>query len=97
MAEKRKDKDGRILPENVIQRKDDTYMWKKSINGKQYCEYARTLGEIKQKRNKALGEIEAGTYRGKREKIAEDKGQAKKNITLNEWFTQWEKIIERET
>lgn len=91
MASNRKDSNGRVLPENVIQRKDGTYMWKKSIRGVQYCEYARTLGEIKQKRNKALGEIEAGTYEGKLEKIRKAKVIAEKDITLNEWFVQWEK------
>lgn len=91
MAEKRRDSDGRILPENVIQRKDGSYMWKKSIKGKQYCEYARTLGEIKEKRNKALGAIQSGTYKGKHEKMREDREQAEKDITVNEWFFRWEK------
>ncbi len=92
MAEKRKDKDGRLLPENVIQRKDGSYMWKKMIDGKQYCEYAKTLGDIKQKRNKALYEIEKGTYAGKHKKLQQEREQAKKDITLNEWFFQWEKM-----
>lgn len=92
MAEKRKDKDGRILPENVTQRKDGTYMWRKSINGKSYCLYAKTLGEIKQKRNVALGEIEKGEFKGKHEKMREERELAKKDITLNEWFFQWEKV-----
>lgn len=91
MAEKKRDKDGRILPENVTQRKDGTYMWRKRVKGKNYCLYAKTLGEIKQKRNIALGEIEAGTFKGKHEKMAEERELAKKDITLNEWFFQWEK------
>lgn len=91
MAEKRKDKDGRLLPENVIQRKDGSYMWKKTIDGKQYCEYAKTLGEIKQKRNVALGEIAAGSYKGKHERMKAEREQAEKDITVNEWFFQWEK------
>lgn len=95
MAEKRRDKDGRILPENVTQRKDGSYMWRKSINGKPYCIYAKTLGEIKQKRNLALGEIEQGTYRGKHEKMREEKEAAKKDITLNEWFLQWERAYRK--
>ena len=92
MTGKKKDSNGRILPENVTQRKDGTYMWRKSINGKQYCIYAKTLGEIKQKRNLALGEIEKGTYKGKHEKMKEERELAKKDITLNEWFYQWERI-----
>ena len=92
MAEKRKDKDGRILPENVTQRKDGTYMWRKSVNGKNYCLYAKTLGEIKQKRNVALGEIEKGEFNGKHEKMREERELAKKDITLNEWFSRWEKV-----
>lgn len=91
MAEKRKDKDGRILPENVTQRKDGTYMWRKSVNGKNYCLYAKTLGEIKQKRNVALGEIEKGEFKGKHEKMREERELAKRDITLNEWFFRWEK------
>ncbi len=95
MAEKRKDKDGRVLPENVTQRKDGTYMWRKSVNGKNYCLYAKTLGEIKQKRNIALGEIEKGEYKGKHEKMKEERESAQKDITLNEWFFQWEKVYRK--
>lgn len=95
MAEKRKDKDGRILPENVTQRKDGTYMWRKSVNGKNYCLYAKTLGEIKQKRNVALGEIEKGEFKGKHEKMREERELAEKDITLNEWFSRWEKTYRR--
>lgn len=87
----RKDRDGRKLPENVIQRKDGTYMWKKSIDGRQYCLYAKTLGEIKSKRNKALGEIEAGIYKGKRKRIEDEKKLIRDDVTLNEWFMKWEK------
>lgn len=92
MTGKKRDSNGRILPENVTQRKDGSYMWRKSINGKQYCIYAKTLGEIKQKRNLALGEIEKGTYKGKHERMKEERELAKKDITLNEWFYQWEKV-----
>ena len=51
----------------------------------------KTLGEIKQKRDIALGEIRKGEYKGKHEKMREEKELAKKDITLNEWFFQWEK------
>lgn len=57
MTEKKRDSNGKILPENVTQRKDGTYMWRKSIDGKKDCVYGKTLGEIKQKRDIALGEI----------------------------------------
>lgn len=87
----RKDSSGRKLPENIIQRKDGSYMWKKSINGKQYCEYAKTLGAIKTKRDIALGNIRNGAYKGKHEKMKEDREQAEKDITVNEWFFRWEK------
>ncbi len=89
--EKRKDSNGKLLPENVTQRKDGTYMWRKSIYGVKYCIYAKTLGEIKQKRNIALGEIEKGEYKGKRERMEENRKQVEQDITLNEWFFQWEK------
>lgn len=91
MAEKRKDSNGKLLPENVTQRKDGTYMWRKSIYGVKYCIYAKTLGEIKQKRNVALGEIEKGEYKGKRQRMEENRKQVEQDITLNEWFFQWEK------
>lgn len=91
MADKRKDSNGRIMPENVTQRKDGTYMWRKSIDGKKYCVYGKTLGEIKQKKDIALGEIRKGEYKGKRERMKEEKETAINDITLNEWFFQWEK------
>lgn len=90
--EKRKDSNGKLLPENVTQRKDGTYMWRKSIYGVKYCIYAKTLGEIKQKRNIALGEIEKGEYKGKHERMEENRKQVEQDITLNEWFFQWEKV-----
>lgn len=90
MADKRKDSNGRIMPENVTQRKDGTYMWRKSIDGKKYCVYGKTLGEIKQKKDIALGEIRKGEYKGKRERMKEEKETAINDITLNEWFSQRE-------
>lgn len=92
MTDKKRDSSGRILPENVTQRKDGTYMWRKSINGKKYCVYGKTLGEIKQKRDIALGEIRKGEYKGKHEKMREERELAKRDITLNEWFSQWERV-----
>ena len=91
MTEKKRDSNGKILPENVTQRKDGTYMWRKSIDGKKYCVYGKTLGEIKQKRDIALGEIRKGVYKGKHEKMREVRELAKKDITLNEWFSHWER------
>lgn len=90
MTNKKKDNNGRIMLENVTQRKDGTYMWRKSIDGKKYCIYGKTLGEIKQKKDIALGEIRKGEYKGKREKMREEKETARNDITLNEWFSQWE-------
>lgn len=92
MADKKRDSNGKIMPENVTQRKDGSYMWRKSIDGKQYCVYGKTLGEIKQKRDIALGEIRKGEYKGKHERMREERELAKKDITLNEWFFQWEKV-----
>ncbi len=92
MTDKKRDHEGRILPENITQRKDGTYMWRKSIDGRKYCIYGKTLGEIKQKRDVALGEIRKGEYKGKHKKMREEKEQAQKDITLNEWFFQWEKV-----
>ena len=92
MIDKKRDREGRILPENMTQRKDGTYMWRKSIDGRKYCIYGKTLGEIKQKRDVALGEIRKGEYKGKHKKMREEKELAQKDITLNEWFFQWEKV-----
>ncbi len=92
MTDKKRDREGRILPENMTQRKDGTYMWRKSIDGRKYCIYGKTLGEIKQKRDVALGEIRKGEYKGKHKKMREEKELAQKDITLNEWFFQWEKV-----
>ncbi len=92
MTDKKRDREGRILPENMTQRKDGTYMWRKSIDGRKYCIYGKTLGEIKQKRDVALGEIRKGQYKGKHKKMREEKELAQKDITLNEWFFQWEKV-----
>ena len=92
MTDKKRDREGRILPENTTQRKDGTYMWRKSIDGRKYCIYGKTLGEIKQKRDVALGEIRKGQYKGKHKKMREEKELAQKDITLNEWFFQWEKV-----
>ena len=92
MTDKKGSREGRILPENMTQRKDGTYMWRKSIDGRKYCIYGKTLGEIKQKRDVALGEIRKGQYKGKHKKMREEKEQAQKDITLNEWFFRWEKV-----
>lgn len=91
MTGTRVDSDGKKLPDNVVQRKDGTYMWKKMIDGKQYCIYAKTLGEIKEKRDIALGEIRQGKYKSKRQAQKEKEQEAQKNITVNEWFYTWEK------
>lgn len=87
----RLDSNGKKLPENVIQRKDGTYMWKKQVDGKKYCEYAKTLGEIKEKRDIALGKIRSKTYIGKHEKLRKERICANQDITVNEWFFRWER------
>lgn len=38
-----------------------------------------------------LGEIEKGEYKGKRQRMEENRKQVEQDITLNEWFFQWEK------
>lgn len=87
----RVDRNGKKLPENVIQRKDGTYMWKKQVDGKQYCEYAKTLGEIKEKRDIALGKIRNGTYVGKHSRLKQERALNNQDITVNDWFFRWEK------
>ncbi len=89
MTDKKRDHEGRILPENITQRKDGTYMWRKSIDGRKYCIYGKTLGEIKQKRDVALGEIRKGEYKGKHKKMREEKEQTQKDIMdLCQYFGQ---------
>ncbi len=92
MAGSRKDSNGRLLPQNVTQRKDGTYMWKKTEDGKSYYLYAKTLGEMKQKIIDTQKAIKDGTYKGKHKKMQEERELAKQDITLNEWFPKWEKL-----
>ncbi len=48
MADRRKDKSGKILRKGESQRKDGTYMYRWSNNDERECVYARTLNELRQ-------------------------------------------------
>lgn len=78
MAEKRKDKRGRVLKEGESQRKDGTYDYRwRTPEGKRHSVYARTLEELREK--------EAVILRDKSDGIRTDA----KNIILNDIYELW--------
>lgn len=78
MAERRKDKKGRVLKEGESQRKDGTYdfRWRTS-DGKRHSVYAKTLEELREK--------EQAIQRDKSDGIRTDA----KNVTLNDIYDMW--------
>ena len=64
MADKRKDKNGKVLRKGETQRKDNTYMYRwKGNDGKQGCIYARTLSELREIEEEINKEIVMGISR----------------------------------
>lgn len=80
MAEKKRDKDGRILPPNVTQRPDGVYMWRKMVDGQAYQATSKNLGELKRK----IVDMEYDIKHG----IVKEKNPLA-NITMDEWFDKW--------
>ena len=78
MAERRKDRKGRVLKEGESQRKDGSYdfRWRTS-DGKRHSVYARTLEELREK--------EQAIQRDKSDGIRTDA----KNVTLNDIYDMW--------
>lgn len=81
MAERRKDRNRRVLKEGESQRKDGTYdfRWRTS-GGKRHSIYAKTLDELREK--------EAALLRDKSDGIRTDA----KNVTLNDIFDMWTEL-----
>ena len=84
MAEKRKDKKGRVLKEGESQRIDGTYDYRwRTSDGKRHSVYAKTLEELREK--------EQAIQKDKSDGIRTDA----KNVTLNDVF-EFEKGVERQ-
>ena len=78
MAERRKDKNRRVLKEGESQRKDGSYDYRwRSPDGKRHSIYAKTLEELREK--------EAAVMRDKSDGIRTDS----KNVTLNDIYEMW--------
>lgn len=78
MAERRKDKNRRVLKEGESQRKDGSYDYRwRTPDGKRHSIYAKTLEELREK--------EAAVMRDKSDGIRTDA----KNVTLNDIFEMW--------
>lgn len=78
MAEKRKDKKGRVLKEGESQRIDGTYDYRwRTSDGKRHSVYAKTLEELREK--------EQAIQKDKSDGIRTDA----KNVTLNDVFEMW--------
>ena len=81
MAEKRKDKNRRVLKEGESQRKDGTYDYRwRTKDGKRHSIYAKTLDELREK--------EAAVLRDKSDGIRTEA----KNTTLNDIFDMWAEL-----
>lgn len=64
MANKRKDKSGKVLKKGESQRKDNTYMYRwRGNDGKQGCIYAHTLSELREMEEEINKEIVMGISR----------------------------------
>ena len=61
MAEKRRDRKGRVLKEGETQRKDGTYMYRyQNLKKERKCVYAKSLEELREKEKKITKEINDG-------------------------------------
>ena len=81
MAEKRKDKNKRVLKEGESQRKDGSYDYRwRSVDGKRHSIYAKTLEELREK--------EAAIQRNKSDGIRTES----RDVTLNDIFDMWAEL-----
>ena len=74
--QKRKDRNGRVLPQGVTQRADGRYLYREQINGKSIYLYAKTLNEMKERISKHKLDAARGV------------DVDLKKLTLNEWYFQ---------
>lgn len=81
---KRKDSNGRVLPDGVAQRADGRYLYRYQLNGKPVYIYDKDLNSLKQKIAKFQMDIING--------INTDIGK----MTLNEWYYQYLEIYKKD-
>ena len=80
---KRKDRNGRVLPQGVTQRADGRYLYREQINGKSIYLYAKTLNEMKERISKHKLDAAKGV------------DVDLKKLTLNEWYFQYLEIYKK--
>lgn len=81
--QKRKDRNGRVLPQGVTQRADGRYLYREQINGKSIYLYAKTLNEMKERISKHKLDAARGV------------DVDLKKLTLNEWYFQYLEIYKK--
>ena len=81
--QKRKDRNGRVLPQGVTQRADGRYLYREQINGKSIYLYAKTLNEMKERISKHKLDAAKGV------------DVDLKKLTLNEWYFQYLEIYKK--
>ena len=77
---KRKDSNGRVLPDGVSQRKDGRYLYRYNLYGKEKYIYDKDLNSLKKKIEQSKLDVASG----RNCELAE--------MTLNEWYPQYIKI-----
>ena len=77
---KRKDSNGRVLPDGVSERADGRYLYRYQKYGKTHYIYDRDLNELKRK----IGELQLDVAKGINTNLA--------SMTMNEWYPQYLKI-----
>lgn len=80
MAERRKDKNGRVLKENEYQRPDGSYEYRWRTDGKRHSLYAPTLAELREKEFQVL--------RDKSDGIRTDA----RKVTINDVYDLWKHL-----
>lgn len=78
---KRKDRNGRLLPDNVSQRADGRYIYRYTLHGKTKYLYDRDLNKLKEKISKLQLDIASG------------KDIDLGSLSLNQWFPQYLEIF----
>lgn len=81
---KRKDKNGRVLPDGVSLRADGRYIYRYRLHSKQKYLYSNDLQDLKSK----IEELKIDVASGANIEI--------KNMCLNEWYPQYLKTSKKE-
>lgn len=80
---KRKDHNGRVLPDGVSHRKDGRYIYRYSIRGKEHYIYTKTLDEMKEE----ISRLNVDLTNGRNIDMSK--------LTLNEWYPQYCEIYKK--